>query len=162
MKRQRFTFVDLVNEQVLMWSIKPTEGLSRGYDIAAFQKVVLFFSTSARSEVNEATQSFTGTRFETGEGHKDTMVQKLCTGYSDASKMISHLLVGIYLIALMSKWTWILVKIGEDLVCSVKEWSAFDFFLRKKVMFETIILKLSIVLDKKQFLWVFSSFLKEL
>ena len=132
---------DLVIEQVLLRSIKTTEELTCGGGFTDVQK----------TEVNQAMQSFAGTRFKTSEQHKKEMFPSLRRDHSDALKIVTYLVDRNPIDSsnvFMNKSTGEVLSgtinvqsakdISEGLNSSMKELSVFEFSFNKRDMAETV------------------------
>ena len=62
---------DLVIEQVVMWSLKTSGGLTRGRGMTETQRFVWLMVHPVCAEVNNAMQQLTGVQYNTREQHKD-------------------------------------------------------------------------------------------
>ena len=65
------TSPDLVSEQVLMRSMKTSEGLSRGRGMTETQRLVWLMAHPVCTEVNNSMQQLSGVQYSTREQHKD-------------------------------------------------------------------------------------------
>jgi len=62
-------FTDLVNEQVLMRSMKTVRGLTRGRGMTEIQSLVLLLSMPVCADVSHSIQKITGVSCNTSEQH---------------------------------------------------------------------------------------------
>ena len=82
---------DLIIEQVLMHSIKPNGGSTRGRGINELQRAIWLLSTPARAEVNRAMQEFTTVTFVTSDQHKYVSDTRIERDHQDSLR-VSHYL----------------------------------------------------------------------
>jgi len=82
---------DLVNEQVLMRSLKTSGGLTRGSGMTENQRLLWLLSRPACAEVNLAMQEFIGVNYNTGEQNKDMTVARQGHDWKDTLNVLQIL-----------------------------------------------------------------------
>ncbi|XP_073237351.1 uncharacterized protein [Porites lutea] len=82
---------DLIIEQVLMHSVKTTDGLTRGPGMSETQRLVWLMSMPACADINNSMQNLTGTNFLTSEQHKDTTKARQERDQQDTNTIIRYL-----------------------------------------------------------------------
>ena len=82
---------DLVIEQVLMWSMKTSGGLTRGRGMTEQQRLTWLLSMPACAEVNKAMQELTEVNYNTREQNKDMTRARKERDWKDTSTVLSYL-----------------------------------------------------------------------
>ena len=82
---------DLIIEQVLMRSLKTTEGLTRGRGMSEAQRTLWLLSMSACAEMNLAMQVFSATNYATSEQHQDASLSRRKRDSHDVKQVVQFL-----------------------------------------------------------------------
>ena len=75
--------LDLAIEQILMKSVKTTDGLTRGRGISEIQHLVWLFSRPTCLQINNATQKFSSVSYSTSYQHKEVTQVRIESDLND-------------------------------------------------------------------------------
>ena len=78
---------DLVIEQMLMRSLKTSDGLTRGRGMTEAQRTIWLLSMPACADVSQAMEEFSSTTYMSSEQHKDSTKARISRDNSDMESM---------------------------------------------------------------------------